>query len=286
MSSEFDPKNTDIPQSMMTAVRKVLRPLVRLLLNFRMTFPRLAEILKSVYVEVAEEEFRLPNKKQTDTRLSLLTGIHRKDIKRLRAQENTDHSTPANVDISTRIIARWIGEPNYLDDSKQPRILPFTDQPDELSFERLVEEVCKKDIRPRVVLDEWLNLGIATLHSDNSVSLNVDAFIPNKGFDEKAFFLGHNIADHLAAATDNLINDPSPFFERCVYYDGLSAESVQQLQEIIATKGMETLLEVNELAMKLKTQDAAKNATQSLQTERINIGLYAYHETEELSHND
>ena len=106
MKNEITPTAVSIPNSLMIAVRKVLYPLVRLLLSFRIAFPQLAEILKSVYVEVANDEFKLPKKKQTDTRLSLLTGIHRKDIKRLNNQVVTDQKTPDSVDISTRIIAR------------------------------------------------------------------------------------------------------------------------------------------------------------------------------------
>jgi len=226
MSEEIDTAKAGIPQAMMTAVRKVLRPLVRLLISFRITFPQLSEILKSVYVEVANENFRLPDKAQTDTRLSLLTGVHRKDIKRLRNQVTTDQTTPSNVDISTRVIARWIGEAEYLDDNKQPLV------------------------------------------------------IPSKGFDEKAFFLGHNISDHLSAATTNLIGEESTFFERCVYYDGLSDESIEKLQEVIADKGMKTLLEINELAMQLKAKDLAKTESKK----RINIGLYAFHELEDKTH--
>ena len=279
MVDEIDTKHAGIPQAMMTAVRKVLRPLVRLLIHFRITFPQLSEILKSVYVEVANEEFRLPEKAQTDTRLSLLTGVHRKDIKRLRNQVTTDQTTPANVDISTRVIARWIGEGGYLDENKQPIVLPLYAEAGEPSFEALVESVCKKDIRPKVVLDEWLNQGVATL-SDDQVSLNTEAFIPNKGFDEKAFFLGHNISDHLSAATINLLDEEAKFFERCVYYDGLTDESIEKIQAIIADKGMKTLLEINELAMQLKTKDFVKTESKK----RINIGLYAYHEFEDKPH--
>lgn len=280
MSDEIDTKKAGIPKAMMTAVRKVLRPLVCLLIHFRITFPQLAEILKSVYVEVANEEFRLPDKAQTDTRLSLLTGVHRKDIKRLRNQATTDQTTPANVDISTRVIARWIGEADYLDKNKHPIVLPMSAEEGKPSFETLVESVCKKDIRPKVVLDEWLNQGVAILDGDNHIRLNTEAFIPNKGFDEKAFFLGHNISDHLSAATSNLIDEKSNFFERCVYYDGLSDESIAEIQEIIADKGMKTLLEINELAMKLKAKDFSKVDRKK----RINIGLYAYHELEDKTH--
>ena len=194
MSKENDKNEASIlPKALMNAVRKVLRPLVRLLLSYRIVFPQLSEILKSVYVEVANEYFRLDDKNQTDTRLSLLTGIHRKDIKRLRNQDETDDKTPENVDISTRIISKWIAEKRYLDENKKPLVLSLqagTDK-NEANFESLVQDVCKQDIRPRVVLDEWLRLGVVSLENDQ-LTLNAEAFIPSKGFDEKAFFFGHN----------------------------------------------------------------------------------------------
>ena len=93
---------------------------------------------------------------------------------------------------------------------------------------------------------------------------------------KKHFSLATIIADHVSASTHNLLDEESPYFERCVYYDGLSEDSIKQLEEIIATKGMETLLAVNELAIQLKAQDIA-NPTNN---KRINIGLYAYHESE------
>ncbi len=281
MSNKNDTAEASIlPKALMNAVRKVLRPLVRLLLNYRIVFPQLSEILKSVYVEVANEDFRLENKHQTDTRLSLLTGIHRKDIKRLRNQDETDNKTPENVDISTRIISKWIAEKRYIDNDKKPLVLPLQADKDEASFEALVQDVCKQDIRPRVVLDEWLRLGVVSL-DDDYLTLNAEAFIPSKGFDEKAFFFGHNIADHVSASTHNLLEEDTPYFERCVYYDGLSEASIKQLEDIIATKGMETLLAVNELAIQLKAKDIAN----PINDKRINIGLYAYH-TSEVKKND
>ena len=272
------------PSSLITAVRKVLYPLVRLLLNFRIVFPQLAELLKSVYVEVAEKEFRLPNKPQTDTRLSLLTGIHRKDIKRLRMQAITDRSTPASINTGSRLVARWVGDPRYWDENQQPCILPLKAAAKAVSFESLVQEICKSDLRPRVILDEWLNLGVVSLDKDQNVHLNTQAFIPSKGFDEKAFFLGHNVSDHLAAATHNILDHQPAFFERCVYYDGLSQESIQQLQSLVNDQGMKTLLAFNELAMQLKASDSRKVDTQTDTHHRIDIGLYAYHQAEKSEH--
>lgn len=47
-----------------------------------------------------------------------------------------------------------------------------------------------KDIRARSVLDEWLRLGIAHLDDQDRVRLNAEAFVPARGFEEKAFYFG------------------------------------------------------------------------------------------------
>ena len=69
-----------------------------------------------------------------------------------------------------------------------------------VSFETLVASV-NTDIRPRAVLDEWLRLGVVQIDDSDQVCLVVDAFVPEKGLDEKAFLFGQNIHDHLAACT-------------------------------------------------------------------------------------
>ena len=72
-----------------------------------------------------------------------------------------------------------------------------------------------KDIRPRVVLDEWLRLGVTQIDNLDRVCLVTDAFVPHDGLDEKLFYLGKNVQDHLEACVHNLNhpNDP-PLLER------------------------------------------------------------------------
>lgn len=265
------------PKPLLTALYKMLRPIARLLIHYGITFPQMAELMKRAYVDVSENEFCLPNKAQTDTRLSLLTGINRKDIKRLRQQPDEEKDVPEVISTGSRLVALWVGDPAYQDDEGKPRSLPLKSKNDEISFETLVQEVCKQDLRPRVVLDQWLNLGVVTMSKDKHIKLNSDAFIPSKGFDEKAFFLGHNLSDHLSASTSNLIGGKAPFFERCVYYDGLSEDSIAQLEDLVANQGMKTLLEINDLAMRLK----AKDSVEGHYKHRIDVGLYVYHESKE-----
>src|ERR1700704_431682 len=72
------------PASLLNALRQLLRPLVRLLTAQAITFPMLPELLKHIYVDEAVRHFGLGGEPPSDSRVSLLTGVHRKDVRRLR----------------------------------------------------------------------------------------------------------------------------------------------------------------------------------------------------------
>lgn len=258
--------------ALVKAVKRVLFSFVRLLLKVGITFPQLSEMLKEIYIDVADRYFRLDGKEQTQTRLSFLTGVHRKDVKRIKSSpENREE--PENVSVGVRLVSLWLTRSKYLDAMGRPLVLPLKSKKS-ASFESLVKTICKQDIRSRVILDEWLSLGIITLTGEKKVKLCTDAFIPQKGLDEKSFFFGQNISDHLNAASNNLLTDSPPFLERCVYYDDLSEESVNELQALSQKYGMELLVKLNERASQLKQQDINKDDSKH----RINVGVYLYHE--------
>lgn len=261
--------------ALVRALRHVLRPLVRLMLAQGITYPYLAELLKGLFVEVADKDFRIGPKSPTDSRISLVTAVHRKDVSRLRqALDASADTTPSVVSLGAQLVAVWLGTPRYLDAAGRPLALPrFVSEGGELSFEGLVASV-NSDIRSRVVLDEWLRLGVVCFDEQRRVCLNAEAFVPGKGFDEKAFYLGHNLHDHAAAAAHNLLGGQPAFLERSVHYDELSAASIQLLARQSEALGMKALLAVNQSALAAEQQDApAPNARQ-----RMTFGIYFYAE--------
>ena len=129
-----------------------------------------------------------------------------------------------------------------------------------------------KDIRARAVLDEWLRLGVARVDEQDRVVLVVEAFVPESGFDEKSYFLGRNVHDHLAAAVHNLSGEGPPLLERSVYYAKLSPESVDELAALGERVGMEALQAVNRRALELQERDASRADS----NERMNLGVYFF----------
>jgi hypothetical protein len=262
----------ELPASLVAALRLVLRPLIRLLLAHGIRFQTFCDLAKSTYIKVAEEEFRLDSKEQTDSRISLLTGVHRRDVKRLRGESPDQINLPLQASLSAQLLAIWSGQNEYLDTQGNPLPLPrLVSKGGALSFEGLVRSV-SKDFRARVVLDEWLRQGIATLDKQDNVHLAIDTFVSPQGIEEKAFYFGQNIHDHLAATVHNLTGSAPPFLERCVYYENLSAESIKEYERVAKAAGMRALHTVNRLAIELQKRDAGHaNAIF-----RTNFGIYNF----------
>ena len=279
MSDPQSPSATPSP-ALVLALRRVLRPLVRLMVSRGVTYPYLGELLKGLFVDVADKEFRIGSKAPTDSRVSLVTGVHRKDVSRLRqALDSSAETVPSVVSLGAQLVAVWMGSGRYLDEAGKPRPLPrFISEGGDLSFEALVASV-NSDIRSRVVLDEWLRLGVVRFDDERRVCLNAEAFVPAEGFDEKAFYLGHNLHDHAAAAAHNLQGGKPPFLERSVHYDGLTPETIALLARQSEELGMKALLAVNKSAMAAEETDAVQTAVADpLPRQRMTFGIYFYAE--------
>lgn len=257
--------------ALVKAVTLLCTPLIRLLIEKGITFPQFRELMKELYVEVADKHFALDDKKPSDSRIFVLTGIHRKDIKRIRLQgKQEDQQITSSASLSGELVARWSSMPEYLDDKGKPRPLQKSGNNTEAGFEQLVSSV-NKDVRPRVILDEWLRLNIVRL-KDDYVVLNKLAFVTNKEFKEMAYYLGHNVHDHVASCVSNILSEEEPMLERSVYYASLTEQSVKKLNTIASKKGDDLLQHLNKQAIKLYDADKHKDEAKY----RIRLGVYWY----------
>lgn len=271
----MNPPNPDTqgPVLLLSTLRRVLRPLVRLMVAHGVQYPMLLELLKAEFVRVAETEFALGGSTPSDSRVNLLTGVHRKDVRRLRAHAPQDHAPSSVVSLGGQIAASWVASPVLTDDKGHPLPLPrLRSVGGKVSFEALVESL-SKDVRPRVVLDEWLRLGAARLDPQDRVILNSAAFVPSKSFEEKLHFLAQNGHDHLQAMAHNVCGGTPPFLDRSVYYTRLTADNVRKLTRLAERQGMRTIQSINRTAAEYKAQQP-KDAEDAIH--RINFGVYFF----------
>ncbi len=265
-------------QALVSALTKLLKPLVRLLIHFQITYPFVSQLLKSIYLQVATESFPVEGKRLTDSRLSLLTGVHRKDVRRLRYEDDpitAIESKPGSL--SAQVIASWLSFPEYSDEDGNAKPLHRLSANGEPSFESLVEDVSKQDLRSRSLLDEWMRKNIISIDDDGLVHLEKEAFLPSEDFDAKAYFFGHNVHDHIAASTHNLMGNTPSYFDRSVYYNNLRPESITALQELSEQQAMNVIKEINRKARSLQRKDSGKKEAKH----RFRFGAYFYSEQQE-----
>jgi hypothetical protein len=254
-------------------INTLLRPLVRLLIEYGVTYPQMCLHLKSLFVEVVNQDIPLDGKPQTLSRISLLSGVHRKDVKRIMENEFNTSSVNSEASLSARVLGCWLGDPLYLDAHGKPAALQrLNDSSARPSFDNLVTSI-NKDIRPRVLLDEWLRTGMISLNEEGAVVLDAESFVTEKNFDQRAHFFARNMRDHMACGVHNLLpHSTDKLLERAVFYDGLSAQSVEKLRVLSNDLAMQQLQQINSEALRLATSDL--NSCDA--NYRMTFGCYFY----------
>ena len=169
-------------------------------------FDNMAYGLKIAKVPVAEIQAR--GMKPTSSAVSLLSGVHRKDLRTRElgaakgaASGPTSEAPPAPLGLIGQIVGRWMSDPLYLDGST-PRVLRRG--ADAGSFDHLVQGV-STDVGPRAVLEEMLRLNVVRVDGED-IELDTLGMVPRGDFAAMAEALGVNLSDHAAAACANLVD--------------------------------------------------------------------------------
>jgi hypothetical protein len=254
----------------LAAVLHAFRPLARLLLRHGVTYPAFTTALKQVFLRAAIEELRSDGRKQTDSAVSVLSGVHRRDVRNLGRLAAAPSAEAEPVGIANQVVARWLSEPDYLDAEGRPRPLPRAG--DGRSFDALVAAI-SSDVRPRAVLDELVRLGMAE-EAEGDVRLREQGFVPRQGFDQMAALMRENLHDHVAAASLNLEGKHN-FLEQAVFVDELTAQSAHDLHVVSARAWRQAFKTVMTEAQARFEHDQA-HAPKEQRTYRVRFGSYFY----------
>ncbi len=261
---------------LLEAVARALLPLVRLLIARGVTYQATAEMLKRVYVQAARKHFS-PGEEVTGSRLSLLTGLNRKEIRRLTEGETKEVALDGIASHAAAIHAVWISQRRFRDRKGVPRVLARHSRDDKPSFDELVRHITT-DHRPAALLEELVRLELVDVDGDGNVALRQQPFLSRASFDDRLRPLAANLEDHAAAAVENVLGREPPFLERSVFSDELSEDSVARLHELVRQRWREIHDEVIAEAIEQEKQDKkAGKATDS----RIRMGMYFYSQTKD-----
>lgn len=281
-----------------------MRPLVRLLLRHGVTYTAFAAAQKRVFLDAARDELAQRGMAATSSALTLLSGVHRRDVRELSQAEPAVGAAAARaassaalapLSVAGEVVARWMSDPAWqggerrrgahaargqLGDDRASAatgaraVLPRSGKAG--SFDALVASV-SRDVRPRAMLDELLRLGVVTEGADG-IALVADGFAPRQGLAEMSELFADNLHDHIAAASANLQGERN-FLEQAVHVDQLTVESVAHVQKAAALAWKQAFKVVMQEAQQRFEGDAAQ-APAAQRNQRARFGVYFYTEPE------
>jgi hypothetical protein len=258
-------------QIILSSCLVLIKPLIKLMLKHGITYTTFTAALKKQFIDAAFDELLEAKKATTDSAVSLLSGIHRRDIRNLtRLADSTDNPLRTPISASAQVVAKWMSDADFLDAKDRPLTLPRTGHL--VSFDTLAAGI-SSDVRPRAILDDLLRLGIAK-ESEDYVTLVVQGFIPKTGFKELSEQLQNNLHDHIASACENL-SDGKGFLEQAIYVDELSEESAIELHKTAALAWRQAFKSVMREAQ-IKFDFDQSNTKKSKRKYRVRFGSYFY----------
>lgn len=114
----------------------VLEPVIRLMLRVGVTWKEFSELTKAKFVEVATADYGIRGRPTNVSRVAILTGLDRRDVKKLR---DTAGEPPAKgyQSKASQILAAWHHDREFLDSQGHALVLPV--EGDRSSFTALMQ---------------------------------------------------------------------------------------------------------------------------------------------------
>lgn len=254
---------------MLAAALRILQPLVESLVREGVQHGTLSRELKPLFVDAARRVLAETGAKQTDSALTLMSGVHRKDLRAMAAAEDMQSGPPKALSPLTAVFTRWATDPAFRDPSGQVLALPKAGPTP--SFQSLAESVTR-DVHHGSLLDSLLRLGVVNETEAGLVALSASGFVPQGNLRELLSLFSGNASDHLAAATVNLRLPQPKFLEHSVFADELSQASIAALHGEAVNLWSSVFKQFAIMASQRCEQDAgAENNNQ-----RLRFGAYFY----------
>ena len=257
-----------------TACRRLLRPIASLLLRYGMTWKEFSDLSKSVFVQAATEEFGIRGRPTNVSRVSILTGICRKEVRRQRdLLEGGPAPDKGKTTDATRVLSGWFLDVDYLDKVSEPLRLPA--EGPRPSFESL----CTRyggDIAMPTMLKELIKTKAVEKEPSGKLKVLSSYYQPAVADDESLRFAADRIYDVVETMNNNVFPDggSEPRFGGFAANDDIPLHKIPMFCEFMDKRGDEFLEEVDDWLM----QHAVSSEQSKTNTARIGISLFATEE--------
>jgi len=263
-----------IKTTLLNAFRKLMRPLVRILLRHGVSYGEFAESLKYVFVEVANGDAEATGARQSISRVAIVTGMTRKEVARiLDYLERDEDPSVSKMNRVARVLAGWHQDSQFTGPYGLPLELPFDSKVD-VSFTELARRY-SGDMPARAMLEELKRIrAVDELPSGESRVLT-RSYIPQEADTASIEFMASALRDLAETLDLNLNPDKSNgLLERRVWTPaGIKKELLPVFDELVSKKAQD-LLEYLDNWLSAREEEAATLPKEK--KIRAGLGLYLF----------
>ncbi len=195
---------------LLKGLRQLVKGLVRFCLRHSITVSEIESCIRQGFIEAAREDLRQRNQEPSVSRLSVITGLNRRQVQQLLEPEP---GVASNASLIMKVIGQWQGDKQFIDVNKEPRILSCGFESSD--FNRLVNSI-SKELNPATVLFELERVGAVQrvpaqdpkLESDH-VKLVLEVYQPVEDIEAGFRIISADAHDLIVAAEENILEAPS-----------------------------------------------------------------------------
>jgi len=257
-----------------SACRLWLRPIARWLLRSGVTWKEFAELSREVFVDTATDEFGIRGRPTNVSRVALLTGLARREVRRIQALVRAPRSTPAedSLNHATRVLTGWHLDADFLEPDGRPRVLPASGPAP--SFEVLLKRYAG-DIPATALVKELLKSGSIERLPDGTYRVLRRYYMPQQMDGRAVERSGSVLADLATTIEHNLsrgAREPSRFEGRAQNRN-IDPRHLPAFRAFVEREAQAMLARVDDW---LTTHEA--DTSSGAATLRLGVGVYAIHD--------
>jgi hypothetical protein len=256
-----------IPEVVQTTIMRILKPLIRILLRNGVAYGTFADIARKIYVDSGFDEARRSGQKETVSNVSIITGINRKEVKRLREAlaVDTDNSL-RKFNRIVRVLAGWQHDEEFLDEDHE--VMDLQLEGDTGSFTALVRKY-SGDMPVVAMLNALMDSGNIKIIDNGNIQLINPNYLPKSDSDEKLNILGIDTAEFIETIDHNITIEHAEdaWFQRKASNTQVRVASLPKLKQRINKKAQQLLEDID--------ADFSENETDGDEpTCSVSIGIY------------
>jgi len=234
-SRRNSPQVDPIKPATVTALKRVLDPLIDLMFDAGVTVQEFNRLVRDRAVRIANGRVIRNSGRKSKSRVAIMTGLPRSEVTRILRLVDSADEIASDYHPAGRVLAGWHDNPRFLSSSGAPAVLPIFGKRG--SFEKLVE-LYGGGIPVRAMLDELMQLNAVEHLADQKIQAKARVPVATGLTSKSITAVGERGRDLLETLAHNVRGRDRPLFEATAQIKNCDPEMMTVVRREISEQGV------------------------------------------------